>query len=69
MRCPKCGAPNASYVDRDGRSRNQRRRKGFLSRKKKQSLEDYNKNISGERIKCKKCGVFEEWAERKNIMQ
>jgi len=57
MKCPRCGTPNAKYINEKGLSRNQRR-KGFGGDVRTRG-ERWRGGISKDRIKCKQCGVFE----------
>jgi len=56
MNCPKCGTPNAKYVNEKGESRSQRRK--LLGGARETKSQRWKGEISKDRIKCKKCGVF-----------
>jgi len=56
MKCPRCGTPNAAYVDREGKSRSQRR-KSFSGGMDKSA--SWARSTENDKIKCKKCGIID----------
>lgn len=57
INCPKCGAPNAAFVDEKGRTRSERRKTHGGMRKGRAKA--WNDKTTLDKIKCKKCGVFD----------